>query len=458
MVGPPLMEEHEVQYATSGNVHIAYQVLGSGPLDVLLARSGVYHLEIAWEHPLNARYHRELASLGRLIAFDKRGTGLSDRTVGVATLEERMDDIRAVLDAVGSRQAILVAARDAASMVTLFAATYPERTRALILMSALATGLWSEDCPWAPTREQAETAIRHDLADWGSASHIDRLTAELAPSRRDDADFKRWLGRLVRNGASPAAGMALARMNMEIDIRATLSAVHVPTLVIHPTGDRVVSVEHGRYLARHIPGARLLETPGSDHLFWVSAEQTKAVIDAIHGFVDGLTDVRESDRVLTTVLFVDVVDSTRHVSALGDRAWTQLLGRFFEDARQQFTHFRGREIKTTGDGVLATFDGPTRAVRCASALRTQARSNGLEIRAGLHTGECVVRNGDVHGIAVHIAARIGELAQGGEVLVSSTVRDLSVGSDIRFTDRGSVPLRGVDGEWRTYLAEPLPSR
>lgn len=452
------MDEPEVRYATSGSVHIAYQVLGDGPVDVLLARSGVYHLEIAWDHPLNARYYRELASLGRLIAFDKRGTGLSDRSIGVATLEERIDDIRAVLDAAGSRRAILVAARDAASMVTLFAATHPERTRALILMSPLATGLWSEDCPWAPTREQAEAAIRHDLADWGSAAHVDRLTAELAPSRRDDAEFKRWLGRLVRNGASPSAGMALARMNMEIDIRATLGAVHVPTLVLHPTGDRAVSVEHGRYLAQHIPGARLVETPGADHLFWVSSEQTKAVFEAIHRFVEELANPPEADRVLTTVLFVDVVDSTRHVTTLGDRAWTELLGRFFEEARHQIAHFRGREVKTTGDGFLATFDGPTRAVRCAAVLRDQARTEGLEIRAGLHTGECMVRQGDVHGIAVHIASRISELAQGGEVLVSGTVRDLSVGSEIRFTDRGSTPLRGVDGDWRTFLAEALPGR
>jgi class 3 adenylate cyclase len=447
------MESPEVKYAKSGEVHIAYQVLGSGPVDFLLARSGVYHLEIAWEHPLNARYHQELASLGRLIAFDKRGTGLSDRNVGVATLEERMDDGRAVLDAVGSKRAILVAARDAASVALLFAATYPERTRGLILMSPLATGVWSPDCPWSPTREQWETAIRRDLIDWGSPAHVDRLTSELAPSRVDDAEVRRWLGRLYRNGASPAAGMALARMNMEIDVRSALEAVHVPTLILHCKGDRAVNVEHGRYLAARIPGARLVETPGVDHLFWLSAEQTKVVFEEIHRFVHGLSEVSETDRVLTTVLFTDVVESTRRASHLGDRAWSELLDRFLDDARTETARFRGKTIKSTGDGILAIFDGPTRAVRCACALRDQARAVGLEIRAGLHTGECVLKDGDVHGIAVHIAARVSREAAEGEVLVSGTVRDLSVGSDVRFTDRGIRALKGLEGNWRTYSVD-----
>ncbi|MGC2289580.1 MAG: adenylate/guanylate cyclase domain-containing protein [Thermoplasmata archaeon] len=447
------MEPPEVNYSKSGEVHIAYQVLGSGPVDFLLARSGVYHLEIAWDHPLNARYHQELASLGRLIAFDKRGTGLSDRDVGVATLEERMDDGRAVLDAVGSKRAILVAARDAASVAVLFAATYPERTRGLILMSPLATGVWSPECPWAPTREQWESAIRRDLSDWGSTAHIDRVTSELAPSRIDDAEFKRWLGRLYRNGASPAAGMALARMNMEIDVRPALEAVHVPTLVLHARGDRAVNVEHGRYVAAHIPGARLVETPGVDHLFWLSAEQTKAVFEEIHRFVEGLSDKSETDRILTTVLFTDVVESTRRASHMGDRAWTELLGRFLDNARTETARFRGKTIKSTGDGMLAIFDGPTRAVRCACVLRDQARAVGLEIRSGLHTGECVLKDGDVNGIAVHIAARVSREAAEGEVLVSGTVRDLSVGSDVHFTDRGIRALKGLEGKWRMFSVD-----
>ena len=444
------MEPPEVRYAKSGEIHIAYQVVGSGPVDFLLARSGVYHLEVAWDHPLNARYHQQLASLGRLIAFDKRGTGLSDRDVGVATLEERMDDGRAVLDAVGSKRAILVAARDAASVALLFAASYPERTRGLILMSPLATGLWSADCPWAPTREQWEERIRRDASDWGSSAHVERLAQELAPSRVDDAEFKRWLGRLVRNGASPSAGMALARMNMEIDVRSAIGAVHVPTLILHAKGDRAVSVEHGRYLAARIPGARLVETTGADHLFWLSTEQSKVIYDEIRRFVQGLSDVPETDRVLTTVLFTDVVESTRRASHLGDRAWSDLLDRFLNEARTETARFRGKTIKSTGDGVLAIFDGPTRAVRCACALRDRAREAGLEIRAGLHTGECMLRDGDVQGIAVHIAARISREAGGGEVLVSGTVRDLSVGSDIRFTDRGFRTLKGLEGEWRTF--------
>jgi len=447
------MELPEVKYAKSGEVHIAYQVVGSGPVDFLLARSGVYHVEVAWEHPLNTRYHQDLASMGRLIVFDKRGTGLSDRDVGVATLEERMDDGRAVLDAVGSRQAILVAARDAASVAILFAATYPERTRGLILMSPVATGSWVPECPWTPTREQTELAIRRDLSDWGSPAHVDRLAAELAPSRLDDPDFKRWLGRLIRNGASPSAGMALARMNMQIDVRPALEAVHVPTLILHPKEDRAVSVEHSRYLAARIPGARLVEFPGADHLFWLSAGEMKAVSEAIHAFVQGLSETPETDRVLTTVLFTDVVESTKRASHLGDRSWGELLDRFLTDARAETARFRGKTIKSTGDGTLAIFDGPTRAVRCACALRDHARSVGLEIRAGLHTGECVLKEGDVQGIAVHIAARVSREAREGEVLVSGTVRDLSMGSDVRFSDRGSRSLKGLEGTWRMYSVE-----
>lgn len=378
---------------------------------------------------------------------------MSDRDVGVATLEQRMDDGRAVLDAVDSKRAILVAARDAASVAILFAATYPERTRALILMSGLATGVWSAECPWAPTREQWESAIRRDRGEWGSPAHIDRLTSEIAPSRMDDAEFKRWLGRLVRNGGSPASGEALARMNMEIDVRPVLGAVHVPTLILHYKGDRAVSLEHGRYLAAHIPGAQLVETPGQDHLFWLSSEQTKVVFDEIHHFLRGLSDVPETDRVLTTVLFTDVVESTRRAANLGDRAWGDLLNRFLEDARTETARFQGRTIKTTGDGILAIFDGPTRAVRCACTLRDQARKAGLEIRTGLHTGECVLKDGDVQGIAVHIAARVSREAADGEVLVSGTVRDLSVGSDVRFSDRGMRSLKGLEGEWRMYSVE-----
>ena len=448
------METPEVKYATSGKVHIAYQVVGHGPVDFLLARSGVYHLEIAWDHPLNARFQQELASLGRLIVFDKRGTGLSDRDVGVATLEQRMDDGRAVLDDVGSKRAILVAARDAASLAILFAATYPARTRGLILMSPLAMGVWSPECPWSPTREQWEGVLQRDRSEWGSAAHVRRLVSELAPDRADDAEFKRWLGRLVRSGASPADGLALARMNMEIDVRPVLPAVHVPTLVLHPIGDRAVNLEHGRYVAAHIPGTRLVEIPGSNHLFWLSEEETKAFFAEIHRFVRGLTDVPETERVLTTVLFTDIVESTRQASRLGDRAWGEIMGQFFEGARSETAAFRGVIIKTIGDGFLAIFDGPTRAVRCACALRDRARTAGLEIRAGLHTGECIVKDGDVLGIAVHIAARVSNEAANGEILVSGTVRDLSVGSDIRFTDRGTRVLKGLEDTWRVFSADP----
>jgi class 3 adenylate cyclase len=338
-------------------------------------------------------------------------------------------------------------------MTILFAATYPDRTSALVLWGAMTRGLWAPDYPWAPTREQLEAAMMQDERDWGSDSHIDRVTAGLAPSRIGDAHFKRWRGRLTRNGASPAEGAALARMNMEIDVRPVLSAIHCPVLVVHATGDRMVPVDSGRFLANTIPGAKFLEIPTSDHLVWVDPEPTGRLVSAVHQFVDSLQSTPETDRILTTVLFLDVVASTRRASELGDLAWGQLLGRYLEGARAELTRFRGRLIKTTGDGLLAIFDGPTRAVRCACTLRDRARSLGFEVRAGLHSGECLLKEGDVHGLAVHVAARVCEHAGEGDVRVSNTVRDLSVGSDIRFVDRGGATFKGLEGEWRTFSVE-----
>jgi class 3 adenylate cyclase len=447
------MDAREVRYAKSGNVHIAYQTVGNGPVDLVLVRTTISHLEVLWEEPSMARFLHELASFSRLILFDKRGTGLSDRHVGVATLEDRIDDIRAVLDAVDSRQAVLFGTADGAPMSTLFAATYPERTSGLILWGGITRGLWAPDYPWAATREEQEALMRRDERDWGTDAHIDRITALLAPSRMGDPEFRRWRKRLTRSGASPAEGEALAKMNMEIDVRPVLSSIHCPTLVLHATGDRSVPLASGRYLAANIPGAEFREIPTSDHLVWVDPEPTALLVGAVRQFVDSLHGAPEADRILTTVLFVDIVDSTRRASEIGDQAWSHLLGEFLEGARGELNRFRGRMVKSTGDGLLAVFDGPTRAVRCGCVLRDQARRLGLEIRAGLHSGECLLRGNDVLGIAVHIASRVNEEAGPGEVLVSGTVRDLSVGSDLKFKDRGAHVLRGVEGEWRTFLVE-----
>jgi class 3 adenylate cyclase len=447
------MEVPEVKYAKSGSVHVAYQTVGSGPTDLVLVRTAISHLEVLWEEPSMARFLRDLAAFSRLILFDKRGTGLSDRHVGVATLEDRMDDIRAVLDAIGSRSAVLLGTQDGAPLTTLFAATYPERTAGLILWGGITRGVWAEDYPWAATREQQEALLREDERDWGSDAHIDRITTQLAPSRLGDADFRRWRKRLTRSGASPAEGEALARMNMEIDVRPILASIHCPTLVMHASGDRTVPIASGRWTAASIPGARFVEIPSSNHLVWVEPEPTAKFVSAVRAFVESLQGATESDRILTTVLFVDIVSSTQRVSEIGDQAWSRLLAGFFDASRTEVSRFRGRVVKSTGDGLLAVFDGPTRAVRCGLALRDRAGPLGLEVRVGLHSGECLLRGGDVLGIAVHIASRVSEQARPGEVLVSGTVRDLSVGSELRFQDRGVHSLRGVDGEWRTYAAE-----
>ena len=443
-----------VRYTRSGNVHIAYQTFGEGPVDLILSRQSVAQLEVSWEDPRLAEQFLGFARFARLILFDKRGTGLSDRDVGVATLEDRMDDLRAVLDAVGCSRAVVFGGRDGSSLSALFAATYPERTLALVLWGGMARGQWAPDYPWAPTVEQWEAKIAKDETDWGTDPHIDRTVAELAPSQVGNSEFHRWMGRLIRAGASPSAGQQLARMNMAIDIRPTLAAIHVQTLVLHAKGDRVVPVECGRDLARRIPGAKYAELPCADHLWWVTTEMRELLTRHVRGFVEGLASAPESDRVLTTVLFTDIVESTRTASRLGDRAWTDLLNRYLARAEEEVRKYRGHLVKTTGDGVLATFDGPTRAVRCATSLRDLARASGIEIRAGLHTGECLLTAGDVQGIAVHIAARVAESASQGEVLVSSTVRDLSVGSQIPFVGRGERVFRGVPERWRVFAVGP----
>ncbi len=446
------MEVPEVRYARSGSLRIAYEVFGSGPVDLVYGRTAISHLELVWEEPSVAEYFRELATVARVILWDKRGVGLSDRVVGTPTLEDRMDDVRAVMDAAGSQRAVIFGATDTAAMALLFAATYPERTLGLILIEPIARGAWAPDFTFAPRREEVEEEIRLSDEDWGTPAHIDRLVEVAAPSRKTDVAFKRWFGRVIRFGSSPSAAAALARMNLAIDVRSALPAVHVPTLVLKCAGDRVVREENSDYVAARVTGAQLVSIPGHDHFFWASAEPRAASLRAQKAFLAHLpATVADEDRVLKSVVFADIVGSTRLASRLGDQAWRRLLDSFLAVSHAEALRFRGRVVKTTGDGWLATFDGPTRAIRFAQSVRDHAKEQGLDLRAGIHTGECLVTDEDVVGMAVHLASRICDSAGGGEVVASRTVRDLSVGSEVRFEDRGAREFKGIEGPWETFL-------
>ena len=406
----------------------------------------VSHLESGWDEPLLARFRRRLASFSRLILFDKRGTGMSDRVpdANLPTLEQRMDDVRAVMDAAGSDRAALFGQSEGASMAILFAATYPERTTAVVTFGAFASRIRHPDYPWAPTTEERQRFYELIERDWGGEMDM----TELAPSMAHDDGFRRRLSTLLRLSASPGAALALARMNTEIDVRGILSAIRVPTLIMHRTGDRDANIEEGRYIAARIPGAKFLELPGSDHLPWVGDQAE--VVDEIEEFLTGIRPAPEPDRVLSTVLFTDIVGSTERASSLGDNAWRDVLEQHHASVRRELDHFRGQEITTTGDGFLATFDGPARAVRCAVAIRDRLHESGLEVRAGVHTGECERMGDNIGGLAVHIGSRVAGLAGAGEVLASSTVKDLVSGSGIVFEDRGAHSLKGIPGEWRVF--------
>lgn len=437
----------ETRYAKSGDVHVAYQVVGDGP-DLVFVPGWFSHVEMAWEVPALARFLERLASFSRLILIDKRGTGLSDPLPGdqPPTLEQRMDDVRAVMDAVGSPRATLLGISEGGPMTILFAATFPERTAGLVLFGTFARTYRADDYPFGAEPEQLARFLAHVEANWGSGVGL----AGLAPSVADDASMRATWGRYQRMSVGPGAGAALLRMNASIDVRHVLPTIRVPTLVLHRRDDRFVPVEQGQHLAAHIAGARLVELAGADHLFFVG--DTDAVLDEIAELVTGARGAPETDRVLATVLFTDIVDSTTHAARAGDRAWRDVLDRHDALVHGQIARFRGRAIKSTGDGFLAIFDGPARAVRCAGAIAAGAEGLGLAVRAGLHTGECELRGGDVAGIAVHIGARVAGLAAPGEVLVSSTVRDLVAGSGLAFEDRGIHALRGVPGEWMLCAA------
>jgi class 3 adenylate cyclase len=434
----------KTSYARNGDVNIAYQVIGDGPLDVLFIPAFVSHLDLYWAAPETAAFLRRLASFSRLILFDKRGTGLSDPVADVATLEERMEDVRAVLDAAGSQRAALFGVSEGGPMSLLFAATYPERTTALIMFGSFAKLVPDPGYMWEFHEDFGERLARFTDAvenHWGEG----RMLALFMPSIAGGASAPRMLGMFERAAASPAMVRALLRFNAEIDVTHVLPAIGVPTLVLHRTDD-LVPVEHGRYVADHVPGARFVELAGNDHVPWLG--DSRAVADDVEQFLTGARHAAEPDRVLATVLFTDIVDSTERAAQLGDNRWRALLESHNELVRRQLGAFGGREVKALGDGFLATFDGPARAIRCACAIREDVGSLGLDVHAGVHTGECEVMSEDVGGMAVHIGARVAAQAAPGEVLVSSAVRDLVVGSGIEFADRGTHELKGVPGEWR----------
>jgi class 3 adenylate cyclase len=438
----------ETRYTASGDVNIAYQVVGEGPLDLVFIPSLTHHIELVWENPPQARFFERLASIGRLLLFDKRGTGMSDRFVGAPTLEARMDDIRAVMDAAGSERAALVGLGEGGPLAALFAATYPERTSALVLIHTAPRFVRSPEFPWLPTRVEREREIEQAVSTWGDPTVMNKMFARGSPSATDEE--RQGFGRVMRFSVSPGAAAAYLRVNLDVDIRDVLPLIRVPTLVLQRTEIEGVDVREGRYLADHIPGARLVELPGRD--FAPQLGDTDRIVSELRGFLASADEQwqAESDRVLATVLFTDIVEATTRAAELGDSAWRELLHRHHDAIRSQLSRYRGHEVDTAGDGFFATFDGPARAIRCACGIRDSLGEIDLEVRAGLHTGECERDGERVTGIAVHIGARVASLAGNGEVLVSSTVKDLVAGSGIEFEDRGEHELKGISEAWRLF--------
>jgi pimeloyl-ACP methyl ester carboxylesterase/class 3 adenylate cyclase len=436
----------ETRYAKNGDIYIAYQVTGQGP-DLVYAPGTVSHLDMDWEFPLRAEFFQRLGSMVRLIRFDKRGTGLSDRPTTMATLEQRTDDIRAVMDAVGSESAIIFGMSEGASMAAMFAATHPERTRALLIWGAMARFVATKDHPWGLAQEETDSFIQDVQDNWASERYLRGPGAGLGPDA-DDALVQLWI-RYDRAAANPSAAAAYERMNLQIDIRPILGAIKAPTLVMNRTGDPVASCDGARDMAKRIPGARFVEFPGDSHPIMDAPEK---VLAEIQTFITGVRPVAVDDRVLATVLFVDVANSTQTLSALGDSAWKSRLEGYYRIVRDELARYRGRETNTAGDGFLASFDGPGRAIRCALAIASAVKPIGLDIRAGLHTGEVELMGDNIGGIAVHIAARINAEAAAGEVMVSSTTKDLVAGSGMVFEPRGNRQLKGVPGEWALFAA------
>jgi pimeloyl-ACP methyl ester carboxylesterase len=443
------MIDAETQYVRSGDTHIAYQVVGNGPIDIVYVPGWVSHVELCWEDPIYARFLNQLASYARLIMFDKRGTGLSDRVRDdqLPTLEERMDDLNVVMDAVGSTNAALFGFSEGGNLCALFAATYPERTRALIMFGTFAKRIWSEDYPWAPTPDERQK--NYDLVEreWGRMMDLDRYVPSMA---RDDAYLRR-LASYFRRAASPGAAVSLLKMNTQIDVSNILPVIHVPTLVLHRRDDLDAHVDEGRWLAERIPNASFKELPGADHLPWVGDQAD--ILDEIEEFLTGNRPAAEIGTALATILVTDIVGSTELVRKIGDQAWRDLLDQHETICMENIQHYRGQLVNHTGDGVVAAFDGPVRGITCAQNISKQVQKLGFEIRAGLHTGECEIRGQETAGLAIHLAARVSALAGPNEILVSSAVANLVSNPSLNFADRGHHTLKGFPDKWQVFAVE-----
>ena len=429
---------------TVDDVHIAYQVVGDGPFDLVAILGYVSHVELCWEDPRIAEFFMGLASFCRLILFDRRGLGLSDPVQGAPTLEDRMQDLCAVMDASGSERAALLGLSEGGPVSILFAATYPERVTALILYGTFARMTKTDAYPWGYPSDVFERFVQAKTDSWGDDNAVDYF----APSLAHDAEFRRRWATFERRATSPDSYRALMKMNGDTDVRDVLPKVRVPTLVLHRTGDLPVRIGNGRYVSEHITGSRFVELPGQDHFFWVG--DSSVLLDEIEEFLTGRRSVHDRDRVLATVMFTDIVASTEQAVRLGDALWRRRLDQHDQLTRREVDRWRGQFIKSTGDGALATFDGPARAIRCAVELQKALSSEDLAIRAGLHTGEIELRNNDVGGVGVHIASRVQGLATPDEVLVTKTVTDLVAGSGITFVDRGLHDLKGIAGSWQVF--------
>lgn len=438
-----------IRYAKSGDLHIAHRTLGTGPIDLVVVPQWFSNVEMERDVLPLARFDDRLASFGRVILFDKRGVGLSDPvpTTNFPPIEEWMDDLRVVMDAVGSERAAIIASMAGGFMASLFAATYPDRTTALVLVDAFPRIIRTTDYPWGMDPDGLASQIHAIESGWGEGT----MLGLFAPDHEDDVTLRASWGRYERNSVSPGTAVAMVRMMAEIDIRPVLAAIRVPTLAIARESGSL-SPDHGRYFADHIPGAKFVKVPGRNNLIW-SGDQ-EAVIGEIQQFITGVRPAPEPERVLATIMFTDIVGSTDLAARIGDARWRDLLAEHNRMVRDQLDRFRGRDVKTTGDGFLAIFDGPARAIRCGEAISAAVHALDISVRAGIHTGEVELMEHDLGGIAVHIGARVSAKAGADEILVSSTVKDLVVGSGIAFEDRGSYTLKGVPGQWQLFAVVP----
>ena len=437
----------KTNYTKSGTIFIAYQVVGEGHIDLVFVPGWVSNIDLMWEDPRMSDFLIKLSAFTRLILFDKRGTGLSDRVSEVSTLEERMDDICSVMNAAGSEKAVLFGHSEGGTVSALFAGTYPHRTVALVTFGIFAKRKYTADYPWAPNKKERQRFYKTIEEGWGNAKKMG--LEEIMPSMSDNKEYCESFARYLCSSASPGAALALARMNTEADITNILNSIIVPTLILHRSGDKDVKIDEAKYITDRIPNSKFVELAGNDHLFWVG--DTYSVIAEIEEFITGVRPVEVFDRVLSTILFTDIVSSTTHLSRLGDKKWMKILDQHNQIVRKEIKRFNGTEIKSTGDGFLAAFDGPSKAIRCAESIREEVKTLNIEVTAGIHTGECEIYDvNDIGGIAVHIASRVLSKAKPSQILITMTVRYLLGGTGLDFKDLGEVSLKGIDDKFRLY--------